>query len=222
MARKQQRPKDMDPAINFPQYGMPPFPFNPYPAFGGGMPYVNPNGAPFVVHPFASSVDLPRPYAVAKKDHRDGIAGGPGPWDAGKTPTDIDSMLSAAERVCTAARNIYEQSKESVNIYQRLKNFDDDVEKVKDYIGDNLLQQIWTKKMEKLQRDKTKGPPRMQLASQQEYLAESFDELDAAARDLLDKLPRSHHQYDNRKTALDQLRQAGDRVRGVLRQGQHE
>ncbi|KAK8016410.1 hypothetical protein PG993_014599 [Apiospora rasikravindrae] len=213
MARKQQRPKDMDPALNFQQYAMPPFPFNPYPAFGGGMPYVNPNGAPFVVHPFASSTDLPKPYAVAKKDHRDGIIGGPGSWDAGKAPNDIDSMLSAAERLCTAARNIYEQSKESFEVYQGLKGYNNDVKQVQKYVDKSILQQIWAKKVEKYHNNETGKPQRKQLSNQQEYLTELFDELDAAAQDLLHKLPRSHHQYDSRKTALDQLRQAGDRVR---------
>ncbi|KAK7914728.1 hypothetical protein PG985_012431 [Apiospora marii] len=220
MARKQQQPKDMNPdQYGFPQFPMPfspshghhmPVPFNHFPSFGG-MPYVNPNGAPFVMHPFAG--DLARSHALAKRDDINGNADGRRPRGAVNAPLDDDSKPSAAERLCAAARKLHEQIKESIEIYKALQEFDQEVKEVKGYVGKHILQQMWAKKVEKFQNDKTEELPRKKLSNQQEYLTELLDETDAAAQDLLPSLQLGRHQYDCRKTILDQIQQAGDRVR---------
>lgn len=222
MARKQQRAKDMNiDQFGFPQYAMPfgpsnshpmPVSYSPFPSYGG-MPYVNPNGAPFVVHPFAG--DLARQLAVAKRDDINGNAEGRRPRGAVSPPFDDDNnnKHSAAVRFCDAARKLHEQSKESIEIYKTLQEFDQEVKEVKSYIGKPILQQIWAKKVEKFQNDKNEELPRKQLSNQQKYLTDTLDETDAAAQDLICRLQLGRHQYDGRKTTLDQIQQAGGRVR---------
>lgn len=220
MARKQQRPKDMNTdQYGFPQFPMPfgpshghpmPVPFNHFPSFGG-MPYINTNGAPFVIHPFAG--DLARPHALAKRDDINGNADGRRPRGAVNASFDDDNKDSAAARFCTAARKLHEQSKESIEIYKELQEFDQEVKEVKSYVGKQMLHQIWAKKVEKFQNDKNEELPRKKLSNQQEYLTDLLDETDAAAQDLLLSLHLGRHQYDGRKTTLDQIQQAGDIVR---------
>ncbi|KAK8122397.1 hypothetical protein PG984_011067 [Apiospora sp. TS-2023a] len=223
MARKQQRTKDMNTdQYGFPQLAMPfgpsnghhmPVSYNPFPSFGG-MPYVSPNGAPFVVHPFAA--DLARSHALAKRDDINGNAEGRRPRGTVNSPFDDDNKDSAAMRYCDSTRRLHEQSKESIEVYKALQEFDQDVKEVKSYVGKPILQQIWTKKVERFQNDKNEELPRKQLSTQQKYLTDLLDETDATAQDLLFSLQLGRHQYDGRRTTLDQIRQAGDRVRESL------
>ncbi|KAK8064846.1 hypothetical protein PG994_007484 [Apiospora phragmitis] len=222
MARKQQRPKDMDPAVQFgfPQFGMPygasnshhmPFPIHPYSAFNG-LTYVNPNGAPFVVHPFASSGDHSRPgynEVVARKGNITG--------DAVKTSADTTNASSPEMQVSRAAHKLHKQSDNILKSYGTLhEDYETDTKPISDYVQDrHLLQQIWRLKVEKFQEDKTKKEQQEQPAVQRAKLASCLNKMDTSAEQLLLELASDESQHDSRTTLLEKLRQAGDRVRDL-------
>ncbi|XXH03039.1 hypothetical protein Hte_009429 [Hypoxylon texense] len=127
----------------------------------------------------------------------------------------ICPIINAELKVSLAAKHLASQIKESKEFWTMFQRwFDREVTEIKPYAGDNIIQQLWRKKIEhesKLRTDDIQI--HQQFSFQQMKLEACVDQINKAATVFNECLPgKDHSNHNSRQLALDKIRAAGSLV----------
>jgi hypothetical protein len=194
-----------------------PLPMHPFATFG--PLHVNgANGVPFLLHPCAFGVRPNAQHGIDEDRAKDAPLGnGVGKVVTGKLDTGGEGHL-VEQRVSQAAKQLYDQVSQSRSIYDDFHKSDEkDIERIGEYIGNDIQNRIWEEKVEQNRRHKTGlDQEDKQLTYQRDKLMTCLRCLsDAAAvlaRHYADRLD-----HESRELQLEKIRAAGGRVRRLTK-----
>lgn len=124
----------------------------------------------------------------------------------------ICAIINAELKISLAAKHLASQISESKEFWSTFQEkFEKEVTEIKYYAGDNIIQQLWRKKIEydsKFRADESQI--HQQFCFQQMKLEACLDQINEAATAFHECLPRkSLSNHNSRQLALDKIRTAG-------------
>ncbi|KAI1772618.1 hypothetical protein F4818DRAFT_424956 [Hypoxylon cercidicola] len=124
----------------------------------------------------------------------------------------LSTIISAELKVSLAVKHLATQISESKTFWTTFQEkFEKEVAEIKYFAGDNIMRQLWQKKIEydsEFMIDETQI--HQQFSFQQMKLEACMDQVNNAAATFAECLPqKSHSNHDSRQLALDKIQAAG-------------
>ncbi|KAI1209747.1 uncharacterized protein F4807DRAFT_88882 [Annulohypoxylon truncatum] len=129
-----------------------------------------------------------------------------------------DASISAELRVSLAARHLADQISESKKYWVKFqKKYEEEVAGIKYYVGDDILQLIWQKRIEYNSEYKSgESQDDEEFSIQRIKLETCLDQVNEAAKAFIrSRPPNGHSDHDPRHLALDKIHDAGVLVLGL-------
>ncbi|KAI8955064.1 hypothetical protein F4801DRAFT_531090 [Xylaria longipes] len=180
------------------------------------------HASPFFVHPYAHG-RVDHGVSAGQRRERPSAAGaasvldGPSASERRPRPTPVMKEMMAETKVTLAAHQLSEQVKESKWLWGNFRDeYSTEVKSIKLYVGVDILQQIWRKKVASKDKYKRGGKEDDQFDVQTMKLESCLNQLDEATQLLADawSLDRSSD-YDSRQHHLAKMRATGNLVVGL-------